>query len=217
MAKNIDSQNEKKVSRNTLSRLPYYLSYLKELKTQGVKQVSFPTIAKQFSLNEVLVKKDLSQITLIDGKPKVGHFVDQLINDIEEFLGYNNTTNAVLVGVGNLGSALLGYENFKTYGLEIVVAFDQNKNVVGMTRNNIQIRDLSEMEKICKRLHIHIGIITVPANQAQEICDKLVGCGIKAIWNFAQTHLKVPNDVLVQNVNLAASLSILSVHLKKMI
>lgn len=137
----------------------------------------------------------------------------QLINEIESFLGYNNVHDAVLVGAGRLGRALMGYDGFKSYGLNILAAFDSNADCIGTTESGKQIFSMERLGDICRRLGVHIGIITVPADQAQAVCDALVEAGIKAIWNFAPIHLYVPDGVLVQTENMAASLAMLSKHL----
>ncbi|MEG2428946.1 MAG: redox-sensing transcriptional repressor Rex, partial [Oscillospiraceae bacterium] len=169
-------------------------------------------ISSALELGEVQVRKDLSAVSS-GGKPKTGYNVNALINDIENFLGYNDVSNAVIIGVGNLGTALLLYDGFKNYGLNIIAGFDNNINIVSTELMGKSIFPLNKLNDICMRLKVHIGIITVPADKAQEICDLLVDNGIKAIWNFAPTHLVVPPDVLVQNENMASSLALLSNHL----
>ncbi len=200
----------KSVSTQTLKRLPLYRTYLKTLPEDG--NVSATTIADALKLNPVQVRKDLSAIS-DGGRPKVGYNTRGLIADIEAFLRYNDTDNAVIIGVGNLGHALLSFKGFTEYGLNIVAGFDVRETMYGNTVNGKPIRPAAELESFCQRENIHIGIITVPADQAQGVCDILIRCGILAIWNFAPTHLNVPAGVLVQNENMAASLAILSQHL----
>lgn len=205
----------KKISKLTLQRLPEYLSYLKEKRREGVKNISSPKIANDLHLNEVQVRKDIAGVSKTQGKPKMGHEIESLIEDIESYLGYNSLTDAVLVGAGQLGKALLSYKGFVNYGLDIVMAFDSNPKIIGTIYNGKEILSVSKMKSVCREKNIKIGIITVNADQAQHICDELVDCGIQAIWNFAPTHLKVPKDILVQNENMAASLAILSKHLSQ--
>jgi len=120
-----------------------------------------------------------------------------------------------LVGAGSLGKALLSYSGFENYGLNIVAAFDIDKEKVRTRINDKEVLPVEEMENICRRLNIHIGIITVPAQYAQDVCDKLIASGILAIWNFAPVHLSTPEGILVRNENMAASLAILSHHLQE--
>jgi redox-sensing transcriptional repressor len=112
----------------------------------------------------------------------------------------------VLVGVGNLGKAFLFYENFQNYGLKILAAFDSNPALAGTECNGIHIVNSSKISNLCKRLNATVGIITVSAHHAQEVCDQLIDGGIKAIWNFAPVNLKAPEDVIVKNEDMAASL-----------
>lgn len=199
----------------TLGRLPYYLQYLHKASMRGETSVSAAALAANLKLNDVLVRKDLSLISTSKGKPKSGFNVQELICNIEDCLGYNNTMDAVLVGVGSLGKALLGSSEFQKYGLNIIAAFDIDEDIVGRVFSGKQVFPLDKVLPLCERLHVHIGIITVPAEFAQNIADLLISCGIKALWNFAPVKLDVPSDVIVQNENLAASLAILSQHLRE--
>ena len=199
----------------TLGRLPYYLQYLHGASLRGETSVSAAVLAANLKLNDVLVRKDLSLISTSKGKPKSGFNVQELICNIEDCLGYNNTMDAVLVGVGSLGKALLGSSEFQKNGLNIIAAFDIDEDIVGRVFSGKQVFPLDKVLPLCERLHVHIGIITVPAEFAQNIADLLISCGIKALWNFAPVKLDVPADVIVQNENLAASLAILSQHLRE--
>lgn len=200
------------ISKHTLQRLPLYLSYIKALPEDSPKNISATTIAEALQLNDVQVRKDLASVSS-SGKPKVGYNVKDLIAELEAFLGYNDIDNAVIVGAGSLGKALLNYSGFKAYGLNIIAAFDllneptefQDKTIFPVT----------QLESFCRKVNIHIGIITVPAQSAQEICDLLVKSGVRAIWNFAPVHLVVPEGILVQNENMASSLALLSNHLRE--
>lgn len=192
----------------TLRRLPLYYNYLKEQLKKGVQYTSATNIANDLSLIPIQVRKDLS-FTGIIGKPKLGYEVKELINFISNFLGWNNTKNAFLVGVGNLGEAILGYNGFKEIGVNILCGFDMDDKKIGKEINGIKILHIDKMTSLVKRMKIKIGIITVPADSAQKIADLMVSSGIKAIWNFSPIKLKVPQDVIVQSENLATSLSVL--------
>ena len=207
---------ERSISIHTIERLTTYLRYLKSLPDDGTASVSATKIAAALDLNQVLVRKDLAEISS-GGRPKVGYQICGLIEDIETSLGYNDSSSAILVGVGNLGRALLSHKSFHETGVEIVLAFDRDEAEIGTTCCGVRIMAVERMIDLCERLKVHIGIIAVPDTAAQEVCDMLVGCGIKAIWNFAPTHLKVPDDVIVRNENLAASLLILSQQLRERI
>ncbi len=191
------------VSKATLGRLPRYLQQLKENFESG-GYVSATAIAKALSLGEVQVRKDLSSVSGA-GRPKIGYAVDNLIESIENTLGCKNLTKAVIVGAGRLGQALLDYEGFEEYGVEISAAFDINAGKTNKPGKEILPMEL--FDGYCKGGGIKIGIITVNENAAQEVCDKMVKNGIKAIWNFTPKALSTPKGVLVQQESLALSLA----------
>jgi len=197
-----------------LQRMPYYLQCLQKARANGAEVVSATSIASDLNLNDVLVRKDIAAISTTQGKPRSGFIVSELIDNIEEYLGYNNTMDAVLVGVGSLGRALLGNHEFDKFGLNIVAAFDIDEAIVGTTIAGKQIFPVERLKGLTERMHTHIGIIAVPGEAAQPIADMLVAGGIKAIWNFSLVRLNVPEYVLVQDENLAASLAALSLHLR---
>ena len=205
----------KEISKAVLKRLPGYLTYLKSLPEGTATYISATALANALGMGEVQVRKDLAMVS-DGGRPKIGYLRSGLIDDIEQFLGYDNTTDAVLIGAGKLGQALLGYIGFGAYGLNILAAFDANP-VGSQTDDGKPILHISELESFCKTHKVLMGIITVPAAHAQEVCDQLIACGIKAVWNFAPTHLDVPSNILVQNENMATSLAVLSMHLQAQI
>ena len=200
----------KELSKAVLKRLPSYLSYLKSLPEDGYPYISATSIANALNMGEVQVRKDLAVVSKA-GKPKVGYPRADLMENISRYLCYDNTTDAVLVGAGKLGQALLGYSGFEAYGLNILAAFDVAPQP---SVSEKPILSMDEMEKFCQNNKVHMGIITVPVEHAQQVCDRLIQCGIKAIWNFAPTHLDVPASTLVQNENMATSLAVLSMHLQ---
>ena len=205
---------EKKVSKSVLKRLPIYLSYLKSIPEPMPENISATTLAAALG-REVQVRKDLA-IVSNGGRPKIGYCRESLIDDIEQFLGYDNTTVAVLIGAGKLGQALMGYIGFEEYGLNIMAAFDLHPSI-DRTEEGKPIYPMTELERFCRHHKVLMGIITVPAKGAQEAADRLIDVGVKAIWNFAPVHLDVPEGILVQNENMATSLAVLSVHLQAQI
>lgn len=205
-----------KVSKSVLKRLPAYLSYLKTLSDEDSPYISATALAAALDMGEVQVRKDLAMVS-DGGKPKIGYNREALIRDLEEFLGYNNTNEAVLVGAGKLGRALLGYVGFAEYGLNIVAAFDNNPSLAGSHENGKPILPLEQLPQVCTRQRILMGIITVPAPHAQSVCNMMVSNGIKAIWNFAPVHLDVPEGILVQYEDMATSFAVLSKHLSSQI
>lgn len=201
-------------SKSTLKRLPFYLDLLKQKKEQSIEYISSSQVAKELGLHDVQVRKDLATASKLGGKPKVGYEINELIRDIEEYLGCYNTNKAVLVGVGSLGKALLGYKGFKNYGLEIVGAFDSYSGIIGEKIKGVVVHSLDSLPSFIEENNIHIGIITVPVEHAQEVCDKLVSCGVQAIWNFAPSILNVPEGIFIQTENMASSLAVLTRHLE---
>lgn len=202
------------VPKPLLERLPVYLAFLHKKKQSGATHLSSTVLAGELNLHPIMVRKDLAATGVV-GKPKKGFAIDELIRAIEEMLGFRRTDVAVLVGAGRLGRALLAYEGFAGYGLDIAAAFDTDEAVIGQTVNGKPIHPLSRLPDVLRQTGAQIGIIAVPGDQAQAACDRLVACGIRAIWNFAPVHLKVPGSILVHHENMAASLALLSRHLKK--
>lgn len=201
----------KEISKAVLKRLPGYLSYLKSIPDEASPYISATGLAAALGMGEVQVRKDLAMVS-DGGRPKIGYLRQSLIEDISQFLGYDNTTGAILIGAGKLGQALLGYSGFSAYGLNILAAFDQKPMASKLEGKHIY--SMEKLESFCRTNQVLMGIITVPAEYAQQVCNMMIDCGIKAIWNFAPTHLDVPANILVQNENMATSLAVLSMHLQ---
>lgn len=195
------------------NRLLSYLRFMKQLPKESPDNISSAVIAAALGVHEVQVRKDLA-IVSDGGKPRIGYITKDLIADLEHFLGHDNFTDAVLVGVGNLGKAFLSYDNFKSYGLKIVAAFDSSSELIDTTVNNVKVLDSRKISNICERLNIRIGIITVPAYCAQDVCDQMIEGGVRAIWNFSPVNISVPKNIIVKNEDMAASLAVLTRQLE---
>lgn len=193
------------ISKATLTRLPQYLRILKKLRKEKVETISSTIIAEKLKLNSIQVRKDLALVSHEEGKPGIGFNVEELIKDLEKVLGLDNISDAIIVGAGRLGQALLNYPGFEG-NFNIVMAFDIDEEKC----NGKNIFNINDIKEITKKKNIQIGIITVQKEAAQQVCDLLVECGIKAIWNFAPVTLNVPEDVIIKNEDLSASLMILS-------
>ena len=200
------------ISTQTLHRIPLYLNSLRSLPKDGAENISATAIAEALGLNDVQVRKDLAQVSS-GGRPKIGYITKRLIADIEKFMGYNDTRSAIVAGAGNLGRALFSYGGFSEYGLELVAAFDVDEALIGTSIAGKPVLSFDKMKDLCQRMNIRIGIITVPSEAAQQVCDQMVESGILAIWNFAPVHLSVPEDVLVRYENIACSLAVLAKRL----
>lgn len=192
----------------SLQRLPIYLNYLKAL-GGGDDNISSGAIARALGMGEVLVRKDLAY-TAAQGRTRVGYKREELISALEEYLGCNDRKNAVIFGAGGLGCALLSYGGFKNYGIEIVAAFDNDEKKIGTFIADKPILNAENAAEEIEKFGARLAVICVPASYAQQVADVLVGCGVKAILNFAPVLLKVPQGFSVRNIDVAANLAVLS-------
>ena len=197
-----------KVPEPTLRRLPWYLSNIKLMKDKGEQYVSSTQISKEINIDASQIAKDLSYVN-ISGRTSGGYNIDALIEVLESFLGFTNMHKAFLFGVGSLGAALLRDSGLHHFGLEIVAAFDVNPELVGKDLNGIPIYHSDDFEAKMKEYDVNIGVLTVPINIAQEITDKMVDGGIKAVWNFTPFRIRVPENIVVQNTSLYAHLAVM--------
>ena len=197
-----------KVPEPTLRRLPWYLSNIKLMKDKGEQYVSSTQISKEINIDASQIAKDLSYVN-ISGRTRVGYNIDALIEVLESFLGFTNMHKAFLFGVGSLGAALLRDSGLHHFGLEIVAAFDVNPELVGKDLNGIPIYHSDDFEAKMKEYDVNLGGLTVPINIAQEITDKMVDGGIKAVWNFTPFRIRVPENIVVQNTSLYAHLAVM--------
>lgn len=197
-----------KVPEPTLRRLPWYLSNIKLMKEKGEQYVSSTQISKEINIDASQIAKDLSYVN-ISGRTRVGYNIDAPIEVLESFLGFTNMHKAFLFGVGSLGAALLRDSGLHHFGLEIVAAFDVNPELVGKDLNGIPIYHSDDFEAKMKEYDVNIGVLTVPINIAQEITDKMVDGGIKAVWNFTPFRIRVPENIVVQNTSLYAHLAVM--------
>ena len=197
--------------------MPGYLRYLKQKEAEGTEYISSVGLADAMQENPAVVKKDLSMAVVSEGKPKVGYYIPDLIRDIESFMGYDNEKDAVLVGAGKLGQALLGYGGFEKYGLNIVAGFDVDPSLVGTEIHGKKILSSEKLTSTARKLNVKLAVLTLPASQAQKAADALVDAGIRAIWNFCPVTLNLPETVAVKNENMAASLAVLSAKLKEIL
>lgn len=197
-----------KVPEPTLRRLPWYLSNIKLMKEKGEQYVSSTQISKEINIDASQIAKDLSYVN-ISGRTRVGYNIDALIEVLEGFLGFTDMHKAFLFGVGSLGAALLQDSGLHHFGLEIVAAFDVNPQLVGKDLNGIPIFHSDDFEVKMEEYDVNIGVLTVPINIAQEITDKMVEGGIKAVWNFTPFRIRVPENIVVQNTSLYAHLAVM--------
>jgi redox-sensing transcriptional repressor len=196
----------------SIRRLPSYLHIIRHALRNGDQYISGTVIALELNLEPIQVRKDLA-ITGIVGKPKKGYPVEALVSAIEHYLGWDQNRDAVLVGAGNLGSALMGYQEFQFHGLHIVAAFDTDPAKVGTTVHGVLVRSMDELEGGIRSMGAEIAILTVPSPFAQATAETLVAAGITSIWNFTNTKLKVPPEIVVQREDLSSGYALLSVQM----
>ena len=193
----------------TIRRYPIYLRCIREMIAAGELHISSAIVAEKLGLDPVLTRKDLAMAG-VPGKPRRGYPAKKLQDALNHALGWDNTTDAVLIGAGSLGNALLGYSGFEEQNLSIIVAFDSNPGLLGLALHGVKVRPMEDLPRFVKRMKIKLGILTVPNAAAQSCADQLVAAGIRGIWNFSSVQLEVPQGIVVQNVDLAQSLAILS-------
>lgn len=201
-------KNMDKIPEPTLRRLPWYLSCAKLMRDKGEKFVSSTQISKQINIDSSQIAKDLSYVD-ISGRTRVGYEVDLLISVLEDFLGFTNLHRAYLFGVGSLGGALLRDSGLSHFGLKIVGAFDVNPDLVGTEINGIPIYHTDELQQRMQKDKVNIGVLTVPIAISQQVTDKMVEDGIKAVWNFTPFRIRVPEGIVVQNTSLYAHLAVM--------
>ena len=207
-------QNKKTYSIPALKRLPAYLRELRRLREAARERVSSPVLARALRIDTISARKDLDRVGAV-GSPGVGYRVRELIDSIETFLGWKNVSEAFLIGIDGFGAGLLGYGGFSAYGLKIIAAFDADPGKIGTEIHGRSVFGVERLEELVRRLQVRIGIICVPAAFAQEVADAMVAGGIRAIWNFANVSLKVPEEVVVQREVIAGGLAVLSVKMNR--
>ncbi len=197
----------------TIKRLPSYLHLVENAQAEGKEYISGTVIAEELELEPIQVRKDLA-VTGVVGKPRLGFPVDQLIQAIHTFLHWDRDHNAILVGAGNLGTALLGYREFRRRGMNLVGAFDLDEKKIGKDLNGTPVYPLGRIHDIVKESTVRMAILTVPSSHAQAVADLLVKAGITAIWNFTNVKLKLPPGVVVQKEDLSSGYAVLSVKMR---
>ncbi len=197
-----------KVPEPTLRRLPWYLAIIKLLQGKGEAVVSSTQIAKEINVDASQVAKDLSYVN-VAGKTRVGYEVNELADELNDFLGFTAPHKAFLFGVGSLGAALLQDSGLRQYGLNIVAGFDVKPELDGTSINGIPVYHLRDFAKRQKEIGATIGVITVPVDKAQEVADYIIAGGIKGLWNFTPFRIRVPEDIVVQNTSMYAHLAVM--------
>lgn len=204
-----------KVPEPTLRRLPWYLAFVKLMKGKGEAFISSTQIAKEINVDPSQVAKDLSFVN-ISGKTRVGYDINALVDVLEDFLGFTSQHKAFLFGVGSLGASLLHDTGLSQYGLEIVAGFDVREDLDGNMINGIPVFHMDDFLAKQKEYGATIGVITVPVEKAQEVTDRIIEGGIKALWNFTPFRIRVPEHIVVQNTSMYAHLAVMFNRLNSM-
>lgn len=204
--------NTRPASLPTIKRLPSYLQIIESARLEGREFISGTVIAEELDLEPIQVRKDLA-VTGIVGKPRVGFSVSELIDAIASFLHWNKVHRAILLGAGHLGTALMGYREFKRHGLAIIAAFDTNTQKHHSVVNDTTILPFEDLEEFIRTNTPEIAILTVPSLVAQETADVAIRAGITSLWNFTNVKLKVPDNVVVQKEDLSSGYAVLSVKM----
>lgn len=205
-------KRSRKISDSTIHRLSVYYRALLALEKEGYETISSKELAKREKLTPAQVRKDLSFFGSF-GTRGLGYPVKQLMQQIAEILGINRVWNVALIGVGNVGSALVSYKEFAKQGFIIKLVFDNDQRKIGSNHKGIVVSDSAEMKRLIRENEITIAILTVPASVAQVVCDEVLEAGVRAILNFAPVNLRVPDNVLLRNENMAIELEHLSFSL----
>ncbi|GMU91013.1 MAG: hypothetical protein AMXMBFR4_00710 [Candidatus Hydrogenedentota bacterium] len=198
-----------------LERLMHYYHLVAEqIQEESHGWVSSAQIARLLDMDDTLVRKDLASIG-VRGRPRVGFSAPDLMEAIRETLGFNEAYKAVIVGAGRLGGAIASYGGFSKYGLDVVALFDADPGRVGSILGGVAVRPLEELESVVSEHRVHLAVLTVPAEAAQPLANRLVEAGIRAIWNFAPTSLVLPGNVFVRHEHISVGLAELAYFLKR--
>ena len=202
-------QQKKEISKTVISRLPRYYRYLGELMEEGVERISSKELSLLMNVTASQIRQDLNKFGGF-GQQGYGYNVKFLYREIAKILGIDRQHNLIIIGAGNLGQAIANYTNFEKRGFLLKGMFDVNPRLVGLEIRGVKIMPVDELEDFLRHNEVQIAALTLPKSKAPAVADRLVSCGIKAIWNFSHIDLQVPDDVVVENVHLSESLMRLS-------
>lgn len=196
----------------SIKRLPTYLNLIRQAQEEGYEFISGTVIAQELQVEPIQVRKDLA-ITGIIGKPKKGYPIVPLIAAIEHYLSWDNTKNAIIVGAGNLATALIGYPGFQSHGLNFVAAFDNDESKIGTYIHGVPVFSMNTLNEQVKNLDVTIAVLTVPSQYAQVTANRVIRAGIKAIWNFTNEKLNLPQEIVSQQEDLTSGYALLCVKM----
>ncbi len=203
---------DKKISLAVIKRLPRYYRYLGDLLDNGITRISSKDLSVRMNVTASQIRQDLNNFGCF-GQQGYGYSVEFLYTEIKKILGLDKTYNLIIIGAGNIGQALANYVNFQKRGFNFIGIFDVNPRLIGLNIRGLEIMDIDKLEKFLSVNSIDIAVLTLPKNNAVKVCQTIIECGVKGIWNFSHVDLKTPDDVIVENVHLTDSLMTLSYKL----
>lgn len=205
---------KKTISQATIDRLPLYFRTLRLVEAEAIEIISSDELGRRLDITPEQIRKDLATFGQF-GRKGIGYDVRELRDRIGNILGLHNKWRLAIVGIGHLGGALANYVNFAPLGFSVVALFDNDKEIIGSKVNGLEVNDASSMEKIISERSVDIGVITVPASEAQDVADSLIAADVKGIWNFAPIKLNVQIDIPLVNEDLSVGLSALSYYMSQ--
>ncbi|MBQ3442500.1 MAG: redox-sensing transcriptional repressor Rex [Selenomonadaceae bacterium] len=205
---------KKTISQATIDRLPLYFRTLRLVEAEAIEIISSDELGRRLDITPEQIRKDLATFGQF-GRKGIGYDVRELRDRIGNILGLHNKWRLAIVGIGHLGGALANYVNFALLGFSVVALFDNDKEIIGSKVNGLEVNDASSMEKIISERSVDIGVITVPASEAQDVADSLIAADVKGIWNFAPIKLNVQIDIPLVNEDLSVGLSALSYYMSQ--
>lgn len=203
---------KKMISQATIDRLPLYFRTLRLVEDEDIQIISSDELGRRLDITPEQIRKDLATFGQF-GRKGIGYDVHELKDKIANILGLHNNWRLAIVGVGHLGGALASYVNFSSLGFSVVALLDINGKIIGSEINGIKIENSASMNSVIAKNAVDIGVITVPAGEAQSVADSLIAAGVKGIWNFAPTKLTVPRNIPLVNEDLSVGLSALSYYM----
>jgi len=204
----------REISQAVIRRLPRYYRYLGDLMSSGVERISSNDLSRRMKVTASQIRQDLNNFGGF-GQQGYGYNVKYLYTEIGKILGLDVSHNIIIIGAGNLGQALANYAAFENRGFVLKGIFDVNPRLAGITIRGVEIRMMEELKQCIRENNIEIAVLTIPRSKAIDVADKVVECGVQAIWNFAHTDLNLPDNVIVENVHLSESLMRLSYNLSR--
>lgn len=206
---------DKKISMAVIRRLPRYFRYLSDLMKHDIKRISSKELSERMHITASQIRQDLNCFGGF-GQQGYGYNVEYLYDEISKILGTDKRFSCIILGAGNMGNALANYENFNKRGFDILAIFDVDEKKVGTKINNIEVLHTDKLREFITNNKIDIAMLTVPNSKINDVAKEVTSMGIKGIWNFSPTDLRLDNGAVVENVHLSDSLMVLGFRLKEM-